>query len=95
MRAQSDIIPASLRFLVAGAFCVVLLITDNGLRGGVASGWALRKSLFLGILAAVPIAVLYRPLARGDWVQRALAGLLLLIPVLELVSAFMIAADIW
>jgi hypothetical protein len=84
MNAQDNAIPASLRLLIAGVFCVVLLFINDGLAGGVASGWAARKSLLLGACAAVPIAVLYPFVARGDKIHKILAAILLVVPMLGL-----------
>jgi hypothetical protein len=95
MNAKGNAIPASLRLLIAGVFCVVLLFLDNGLAGGVANGWAARKSLLLGACAAVPIAVLCPLIARGDKVQKVLAVLLLVVPTLGLFDALMFAANLF
>jgi hypothetical protein len=95
MKAQDNAIPASLRLLIAGVFGVVLLFISNGLAGGVASGWAARKSLLLGACAAVPIATLYPLVARGDKIQKVLAAVLLVIPTLGLVDAIILAANLF
>jgi len=95
MNTKDNAVPASLRLLIAGVFCVVLLFVDHGLAGGVASGWAARKSLLLGACAAVPIAVLYPLVARGDKIQKVLAAILLAIPTLGLFDAVMLAANLF
>ena len=95
MNAQENAIPASLRLLVAGVFGVVLLFISDGLAGDVASGWAARKSLLLGTCAAVPIAVLYPLVARGDKIQKILAAILLIVPVLGLFYAVILAANLF
>jgi len=95
MNIQNSAIPASLRLLIGGVFCVVLLFIDDGLAGGVVSGWAARKSLLLGACAAVPIAVLYPLVARGDKIQKILAAILLVVPTLCLFDALMLAANLF
>ena len=95
MNTQDNAIPASLRLLIAGVFCVVLLFIDDGLVGGVASGWAARTSLMLGACAAVPIAVLYPLVARGDKIQKVLAAILLVVPTLGLFDALMLATNLF
>jgi hypothetical protein len=95
MNTRQKAVTASLRLLIGGAFCVVLLFLDNGLVGGVASGWAARKSLLLGACAAVPIALLYPIVARGDKIQRALAAILLIVPMFGLFDALMLAANLF
>jgi hypothetical protein len=95
MNAQENAVPASLRLLIAGLFCVVLLFLNNGLVGGVASGWAARKSLLLGACAAVHIAVLYPLVARGDKIQKILAAILLVVPLLGLFYAVILAANLF
>jgi len=95
MNTQNKAVPASARLLIAGAFCVVLLFLDNGLVGNVVSGWAIRRSLLLGACAAVPIALLYPLVARGDKIQKVLAAILLVVPTLGLFDAFMLAANLF
>jgi len=63
--------------------------------GSIRSGWALRHSLLQGGFAAASIAILAPVVLRGDWVQRTLATLLLLLPVLSLLGAFLIAAGMF
>jgi len=49
----------------------------------------------LGTCAAVPIAVLYPLVARGDKIQKILAAILLIVPVLGLFYAVILAANLF
>jgi hypothetical protein len=57
---------------------------DDGFSGGVAHD--VRKGLVLGSLATVALVLLLRVLIRGDWVQRILALLLSVFPLLNVIG---------
>jgi hypothetical protein len=57
-------------------------------------GDEVRSSLVLGTFAAIAVVLLVPVLVRGDWVQRVLAGVLLILPALQLTSTFLVATGL-
>jgi len=49
-------------------------------------------SLFYGVFASISVAFLLPLLVLGDWGQRILATVLLVMPVIYLIAAFLLAA---
>jgi len=88
-RTSKDSVPASYRLLVGGLSSVPLVLI-RGYVGSTAVG--IRMSLFYGVFASISVAFLLPLLVRGDWVQRILATVLLVVPVICLIAAFLLAA---
>jgi hypothetical protein len=89
MRATQHCVPLSYRLLAGGIISPLLFFTNP---------WEpvrLSGIFWMGGWAAVAIAVLAPVVVRGDWVQRMLALVLLVLPVLSLIGAFLIAARIY
>jgi len=89
MRTGKRSIPASYRLLVGGGTWFPLFFLPGWI-GSVAVN--VRTALQYGVFAAIGVAFLLPVLIRGDWVQRVLAGVLLVVPVFYLVVAFLLAA---
>ena len=57
--------------------------------GGVETN--MQEALLQGAIAAAAIVLLTPVIIRGDWIQRVLAVLLLVLPVFNLLGAFLLA----
>lgn len=86
MRATQHSVPVTYRLLVGGVFSLPLVFLN--LHGPA----RLTDTFWMGACAAVAIAFLAPVIARGDWVQKILAAILLLLPLVSLCVAFILAA---
>src|SRR5437016_9847719 len=82
----------SVRLMVAGTCSLSLWLIEDGLSGGVAH--EVRKALLLGSFSIAAVVLLLPVLIRGDWVQRILALVLLVLPILGLVTVVLIAYEL-
>lgn len=85
MRTSQHSVPVSYRLVVAGVIAILLLVTCPY------EPIQLQGILWLGGWSAIAVALLMPVLIRGDWMQRLLALLLLLLPLASLFFAFLSA----
>ena len=79
------------RLLVAGLCSLVLPKIDDGIGGNIADDG--RKVLLVGVFGGAAIVFLLPILVRGDWGQRILAAILLVLPTLSLLGACAMALE--